>query len=52
MIDNNNNDKDIMMSEKDKNEMIKREIEKYRNNEQIGSSNFSKIFFNFLFYYF
>lgn len=35
----NNNDKDKdLLSEKEKNEMIKKEIEKYRNNEQIGSS--------------
>jgi hypothetical protein len=37
---NKNNDKDNLLSEKEKNEMIKKEIEKYRNNEQIGSSKF------------
>lgn len=31
-----------MLSEKEKNEMIKKEIEKYRNNQQIGTSNFIK----------
>lgn len=35
----NNNDKDNIMSEKEKKEMIKKEIEKYRNNQQIGTSN-------------
>jgi len=33
-------DKDNFLSEKEKNEMIKKEIEKYRNNEQIGSSKY------------